>query len=225
MGLEKILNRIHAEGEQQAAGLMHQAEENACALLDQARAEANGIYKAAYREALLPAEGACARLLNEARFEANCLRGDACEQFIEAVLAQLRMRIGRARESIHYPQVMRRLLREVLPATNGRMPLSERVIIEADPRDRILITRLAEEMNLNVEVHYVLECLGGLNACTIDRSMRVVNTLDSRMERALPHLRRVLASQFEETISRQSGVETEPAGQQNSEKATEGHPA
>lgn len=214
MSLEIILSRIRADGEQQARQIIHQAEEDACLVLEQARQEAGQIYQAAYREALLPSEGECARRINEASFEASCLLGQARERFIEAALYALRERLNHIRETDGYAQVLGRGLREVLPPENGRRSLRERVSLEADPRDRALLEHLLAESGLDLEVRYTLTCMGGINACSEGLGERVVNTLDSRLERALPYLRRELAHRFEEVTGQQSEPLPEMAGEQ-----------
>ena len=198
MSLDKILERIRLDGERQAADIVLQADEEACLILEQARQEAAALYQSAYREALFHAEGDCSRLLNEARFEASCLAGQAREQFIEAALEGLHTRLERARESPDYPQALHRIALETLPPENGIVPQRERVVLEADPRDRAALEVILRRAGLDIEVRYTLECLGGVVACAPDGGSRVVNTLESRLERALPYLRRMLARMFEE---------------------------
>jgi vacuolar-type H+-ATPase subunit E/Vma4 len=47
-------------------------------------------------------------------------------------------------------------------------------------------------------VSYELECNGGLIAGSIDGQIVVINTVETRLERAIPSLRRNLAALFEE---------------------------
>lgn len=212
MSLEKIIERIRAEGEQQAEKIARQAEEEACAVLEQAQQKAGDAYQEAFREAQRPAGGECARLLNEARFEASCMLGQAREHFIDSVIDSLRIRLACIRDSGDYAQILRRQLREVMPPENGGLPTSERIRLEADPRDREALAEILREAGLEIEVRYTLECLGGLNAYSPGHGSTVVNTLDSRLERALPYLRRELARQFEAYASPAGEPATEAAG-------------
>lgn len=198
MSLEKILARIRLAGEQQAAEIVRKAEEEASTLLEQARLNATEVYQNGFQEAQLPAESECFRIINEAHFKASCIVGQAREDFIDRVLASLRQRLSHVRESEGYARVMRRLLSEVLPEANGKAPLDELVQLEADPRDRELLKRLLEETGLDVEVACTLESLGGVNACSAGRRTHMKNTIDSRLEQALPYLRYELALRFEE---------------------------
>jgi vacuolar-type H+-ATPase subunit E/Vma4 len=53
-------------------------------------------------------------------------------------------------------------------------------------------------MGLNTPVNYELECIGGLIASSVDGEIVVINTLEARLDRAIPSLRRYLAAIFEE---------------------------
>ncbi len=202
MSLEKILDCIHADGERQAAEIRQQAEQEVRSVQAQARKEAGAIYQAARRDALRPAEGACARLRNEARFEAECLLGAASTHFIDSSLESLRRSLEHIRESDNYSEALRGLLLEILPGLNGRVQLGQRIHLQADPRDRPLLEQLLREEGLDVPVDYCLNCWGGLIMLAdceaqSESSTRVVNTLESRLERALPYLRNSLAAMFE----------------------------
>lgn len=212
MSLEKILERIRIQSEQKSAEIVRQAEEEACTLLAQAQLKANAVYEEAFREAQRPAEGECARLLNEARFEADCVLGQTREHFIDTVIHRLRERLACIRESANYAQILGRQLREVLPPENGSVPAREQMILETDPRDCELMAELLLKAGLPFEIRGTLECMGGVNATSPGRGSTVVNTLDSRLERALPYLRRELARQFLEHTSLASEAVAGTAG-------------
>jgi vacuolar-type H+-ATPase subunit E/Vma4 len=52
-------------------------------------------------------------------------------------------------------------------------------------------------MGLELLVSYELNCQGGLVARSADSRVVAINTLDSRLERAIPYLRRVVTTLFE----------------------------
>jgi vacuolar-type H+-ATPase subunit E/Vma4 len=68
----------------------------------------------------------------------------------------------------------------------------------ADPRDRSLVENILQEMGLEIPVSYEVECIGGLIAGSADGEIVVINTMEARLERAIPNLRRYLAALFEE---------------------------
>jgi len=201
VGLEAIIDQIRADGQAQVDQILRQAECDARSILEQAQQEGGAIYQAAYQDAIQPSASECARVLNQARFEANCLLGQARENFITAVLEKLYQRMEHARASADYTRAMRGYLVEVLPGENGLYPLDERLRLQADPRDRDLLSELLRDEAMAVEVEYVLQCWGGINGVTVDGKARLVNTLETRVESAVPILRKELAKQFERQTS------------------------
>lgn len=201
MSLEAILDQIRADGHAQIQQILQQAECEAQAILEQARQEAGGIYQAAYQTALQPSAGECARVLNQARFEARCLLGEVREDYITTVMKRLYQRLEQARASTDYVEAMRCYLVEVLPRGNGQVPLSERVLLQADPRDKNLFEGLLREDSQGIDIDYVLQCWGGLIAVSNDGTTRMINTLETRLESAAPFLRKELANRFERQIA------------------------
>lgn len=200
MGLEKILERIQASGQAQAAEILDDARHQAQVILENARAEAEQRRRDAYQETLAPAAGECAHIRNEANFIANCVPGLVRERFLETVFKQVQEQISCVRSAPVYPDALRKMLREVLPKDNGQHNLKTRIVLQANPRDKALLEDLLRECNLDAPVEYTLNCWGGLNACAPDGSWRMVNTIESRLERASPYLKQSLAAWIEREI-------------------------
>ena len=69
--------------------------------------------------------------------------------------------------------------------------------LEASPDDRVLLEGLLHSLELYLPVSHPLNCWGGLVAKSEDGRIVVINTLEARLERAVPYLRRYLAAFFE----------------------------
>jgi vacuolar-type H+-ATPase subunit E/Vma4 len=54
------------------------------------------------------------------------------------------------------------------------------------------------DLGLTLPINYNLDCWGGLIAQSEDGRVVVINTLETRLERAIPYLRRYLAALYEE---------------------------
>lgn len=201
MSLEAILEQIRSDGQAQVEQILHMAECDAKAILEKAQQEAGMIYQKAYQEALQPSAGECARLINQAQFEARCSLGRSREDFISTVLNHLYQRLEQARASEEYVRAMRGYLLEVLPAKNMQVPSSEPVRLQADPRDKNLLDEIVREDTPGIDVDYVLQCWGGLIAVTGDGRSRLINTLETRLESAAPVLRKGLADRFEKSLN------------------------
>jgi vacuolar-type H+-ATPase subunit E/Vma4 len=91
--------------------------------------------------------------------------------------------------------VLRRLTQEAVAelASGG----TEKIELVADPRDETLLQNINQELNLDLPVSHELNCWGGLVAKSEDGRVVVVNTFESRLERATVYLRHHLASLFE----------------------------
>lgn len=201
MSLQAILEQIRQAALAQAQEIRDQAEQEAEAALAEARARAEQVYQTAYRQALAPEAAQSARIRNQARFEAECLVGRAREQLVNQALERVRGQLAAMRSSGKYPEVLRRILYELLPGDNGLHDLSHILILEADPRDRDLLEHLLKEKVLDVQVDYSLSCWGGLCARSPDGTVRMINTLEARLERALPYLKRRLPAVFDPQLA------------------------
>jgi vacuolar-type H+-ATPase subunit E/Vma4 len=71
----------------------------------------------------------------------------------------------------------------------------------ADLRDRELLQNILDDLRLDLPVSYELNCWGGLIAKSEDGRVVVINTFESRLERATAFLRSHLAVLFEEEQS------------------------
>lgn len=198
MGLQAILERIRNTGEAQVQEIRTQSERDVQAILSEAQAEAQQEYQAAYRQGVEPEAGACARILNQARFEAVCLAGQARESLVEAALVEVYRQLQEARSRPDYPVVLRQMLLEVLPGQNGLHSVEDRLILEADVRDREILERLLREANLPTPVEYCLHSWGGLIARSPDGTTRLVNTLEARLEQVLLYLKQQMVARFEQ---------------------------
>lgn len=197
MSLEAILEQIQQAGDAQVQEILAQAKQEVMRALAEARAKSEQEYQATYRQALAPEAAQSARISNQARFEAECLVGQARERLVEQVLGRVREQLSNLRGSDLYPEVLLRILYELLPGENGLHNLAHNLIIEADPRDRDLLERLLREKAIDVPVEYNLSCWGGLCTHSPDGTVRMINTLESRLERALLFLKQRLAASFD----------------------------
>jgi vacuolar-type H+-ATPase subunit E/Vma4 len=122
------------------------------------------------------------------------------EALVDTALEQCRGQLADFRANPVYPQVLRRLLQEALAELENCLAASESgrgICLEADPRDRDTIGVFLTELGLSLTVDYTLSTWGGLIARSEDGRVAVINTLEARLERATPYLRRSLAALFE----------------------------
>lgn len=198
MSLEAILAAIRASGEKQIEEIEQRARSEAEVILADARREADKARQDARARAVMPAYGERARIIHRARLTRLRTVGDVREAAVDAALEQTRHALAGLRADSGYPAILQRLTKQALSELQGSMEDITRARLEVDPRDEELMARILRELDLRLSVTYNLECWGGLIARSEDGRIVVINTLESRMERAMPFLRRYLAALFEE---------------------------
>ena len=198
MSLEAILAAIEASGEAEAARLRAEAEARAQRILDEAERKASTVREEARRAALRPAAGERARRLHQAKLEALRRVGEVRTRLVDAALAETRQRLACLRTGPDYPLILRRLIEEAIDALGEEERHSRAAVLEADPRDDVSLQRILDELSLDVSVVFSLDGWGGVVARSGDGRIVVTNTLEARLERATPFLRRHLAAVFEQ---------------------------
>jgi V/A-type H+/Na+-transporting ATPase subunit E len=196
MSLEAILAAIRASSEQQVEALERQAATEAAAILEAARQEADRVRREACARAALPAHREHARIIHRARLLHLRTVGDAREAAIDAALEAARSRLADTRSDAGYPVVLKLLTEEALAELESSLEDVARARLEADPRDEAILAPLLKQLDLHAAAGYSLDCWGGIVARSEDGRITVINTLESRLERATPFLRRYLAALF-----------------------------
>jgi vacuolar-type H+-ATPase subunit E/Vma4 len=197
MSLYAILESIRASGDSQVRKIEAQAYIQCNEILANARLEAEQVKIDAHKKAVAPAFKERARMIQRARLEALQILGDVREEFVKAALSQIHTQLANTRTGNSYPQILHRLVEEALAELDGSLTAPRNVQLEADPRDREVLESVLHDLGLELSVRYELNCWGGLNARSQDGRIVAINTLEARLERATPYLRRYLSALFE----------------------------
>jgi len=197
VSLLAILDAIRESGQVQ----VHEIEERGYRQIHEmrmnARLDAERIEEEALSAAAAPAISERARILHHARLEALRITGNERDALVDAALGQTRGHLEGLRTDAAYPAVLRRLTQEALNELAGSLEKPRGARLEADPRDREQMESILSDLGFKLEVSYCLSCWGGMVAKSQDSRVVVVNTLEARLERATPYLRRYLAALFE----------------------------
>jgi vacuolar-type H+-ATPase subunit E/Vma4 len=184
MALQHILEAIAAEAEAEATAILRRVEVEAAEQRAAAEQQA-----AARRQQLLAAAEAQAaqersRLLHRAHLDTIRRLVEVQEQAFLAALAAAKTELARLRRQPEYAAVFAALLREALAVSD------ELTVVRVDPRDAELAAALVGATHT---IEPTLTTWGGVIALSRDGRVMVENTLESRLERALPDLRALLA--------------------------------
>ncbi len=197
MSLQAILEKIRASGDAQVQEIEKNTQSQVKAILAQAQMEAHQIEEDSCTTASAPAIAERARIFHRAHLESLRIVGDVREDLVDTAITCAHERITSIRADSSYPSVLCKLTEEALTelAPDGKAQLL------ADPRDMALLKSILEDLKLDLPVSYELNCCGGLIAKSEDGRVVVINTFESRLERAAAFLRRHLAALFEEEES------------------------
>jgi V/A-type H+-transporting ATPase subunit E len=206
VSLQGILNAIQATGENQAREIQEDAQAQAQQILAQAGTEAERLRQRSRQSAAAPASEERLRILHQAKLEALQVVNDAREELIDEVLRESRARLAEIRKDLGYPKLLRRLTREALAELRGSLKEDAVIWLQADPRDRSPLQSILTELGPEVQTGYGLDCWGGVVCRSEDGRVVVVNTLEGRLDCAVPHLHRHLGALFEGDRSHEGGA-------------------
>jgi vacuolar-type H+-ATPase subunit E/Vma4 len=203
MSLDVILEAIEATGEAEAARQHAETEARVQQILAEATRVAATRREDRRRDTLLPAAGERSRRLHQARLEALRTTGAARERLVEEVLAETRRRLASIRADLDYPAILCRLTEEAVAVLGDEIADGSQPHLEADPRDEALLRRILSQLGLRITVTTPLACWGGVIVKSGSGQIVATNTLEARLERATPFLRRELAALMESQLLRQ----------------------
>lgn len=207
MSLDTILSAIEASGESQLAQLQRETETRIVQILEEGKQQATSRKEEARQTALNPVAGERARRLHQARLEALNTVATAREKLIASTLEQTRTHLMELRSEPLYRRVLQGLIEEAIrvlgegeindaASINGRQPW-----LEVDACDEALVRTILSDLQIGLAIKSTLECWGGVSASSGDGRIVVTNTLEARLEQALPYLRQDLAAFFETTCT------------------------
>jgi vacuolar-type H+-ATPase subunit E/Vma4 len=107
-------------------------------------------------------------------------------------------RLADLRRDAQYPAVLRRLIEEAVHLLGENGSQTGRVVLASDARDEALVRTIARDLDLDVAIEPTLDGWGGIVLRSADGRIRVTNTLESRLEHAMPLLYRELGTFFED---------------------------
>jgi V/A-type H+-transporting ATPase subunit E len=100
------------------------------------------------------------------------------EAIFSTAFGDAEQRLSHVRKDPKYPDILKNLTREAVGALGG-----ETFRIHIDKRDEKLLKKILSELHLSGEVIADLQCSGGLVVSTQNESVKISNTLESRLER------------------------------------------
>jgi len=197
MSLTAILAAIERASAEEIDQLQIETQAQVQRLLADAEREAALRREQIRDEIVQHISGQRAGRLHRACLDALRIKASARDALMAQTLTLSKERLADLRHDTRYPVVMRRLIEEAVHLLGENGVQTGRVVLVIDPRDEALIQSIARDLDLDVSIETTLEGWGGIVLLSEDGRISVTNTLESRIERAMPLLYRELGTFFE----------------------------
>lgn len=206
MSLQAVLDAIRESGAAQIRAIEADAQAQAREILDAAQTEAVHLREDARLATFAPASRDGIHAAQQAQYQALQTVVGVREALVDAAIQRTQEQVATLRSDPAYPAILCRLVNEALTDLQQSLSDDSPIRLEADPRDRMRLGPVVQAFGL--DVRYTLNSWGGVIASSDDGRITVFNTLESRLERAMPYLRRCLAAQF--NLAEQAEVSADP---------------
>lgn len=200
MSVEDILQALDEECRAECQEIFRRAEQEAKQILEKAQEEAESIRQARLARIRAEAQSEATSILYSARLRAKNSIIQAKERMAEKALREAVQAMDALRSREDYPEVLSRLIEEGLSRLGGR------VVVHVDPADRGLAEDILRRLGVDFEVRADIETRGGAVLSDPEERVRVINTVEERLNRAREKLRlQVSALLFGEEVEAAAG--------------------
>ena len=179
MAYENLLKSVEESAQEKERELRERARTAVLAVDEEAKKQARAIQQALLADAEKAATIEKNKLmyLVKAENKEHVIR--IKETIFSKAFAGAEQRLSLVRNDPQYPAIFRNLTTEAVGALGG-----EKFKIHVDKRDEQLLKKTLSELKLSGEISTDLQSSGGLVVSTPDESVRIANTVESRLERA-----------------------------------------
>ena len=179
MAYENLLKSVEESAQEKERELRERARTAVLAVDEEAKKQARAIQQALLADAEKAATIEKNKLmyLVKAENKEHVIR--IKETIFSKAFAGAEQRLSLVRNDPQYPAIFRNLTAEAVGALGG-----EKLKIHVDKRDEQLLKKTLYELKISGEISMDLQSAGGLVVSTPDESVKIANTVESRLERA-----------------------------------------
>ena len=201
MDIQAIINGIVTAGEQEIALIESKAEAQVRSIRSAAEAEADKQKDRILKDAHVRLNRTQAVISQRAAMQALQMHANARQKLILMVLEKARVDMDTIRTKAEYPSIMGVLIHDAIHAILPSLVREQKMILHVDKRDESALDSIEIPFKDRVLVQCDIHCSGGCEVESDDGMVRVLNTFESRFERALPQVQQDLSVYFEEKIT------------------------
>lgn len=188
MSLAEILSAMENEVDAEISRLEEQTAATVAQIRTAAEQDAQAIRERHRENNLQPLQRERSQRLNQARISNLRAIGQARESLFQEAIQMAQSRLSDIRQEPDYAKILQALAEEALAQINSNP------VLHGDPRDKGVLSHLFP----GIKVEYDLHTIGGVAAYSEDGRIVVMNTLESRLERAQAILRPAIMPLFTE---------------------------
>jgi len=195
MSIEDILQALDDQCRQECQEIFSRAEAEAKQTLDKAEIEADAIRQARLDKVKAEARSETTSMLYTARLKSKNTIISIKEQVAEKALASADEDLQGLRSRQDYPAILEEMIGEGLTRISGK------VLVHVDPADKEVAEAVMKKLAIDHELHTDVQTAGGAMVSDADGRVRIINTVEERLNRAREKLRMYVSGiLFEEEV-------------------------
>ncbi len=184
MAYEDLIKAIESIAQDRIRERRQKAESQAAEIILRAREQVPRITEPHRENAIRQAEIERNRLISGITRDTKLQVLQAKAEISDKVFEVAGRELEKSRHRPHYEASFRSFLQESLEEMSG-----EKVRIHIDPQDEAICRNILKEFSSDPEIVSDLHCAGGLNVSSLDETFIVLDTIESRLDKAKESLR------------------------------------
>jgi vacuolar-type H+-ATPase subunit E/Vma4 len=183
MSIEDILQALDDQCRQECQEIFSRAEAEAKQILDKAQIEAEAIRQTRLDKVKAEAQSETTSMLYTARLKSKNTVISIKEKVVEKVLASAEEDLRGLRSRQDYPAILEEMVREGLTRISGK------VLVHVDQADKQVAEAVMKKLAIEYDLLTDIQAAGGAVISNADGRVRIVNTVEERLNRAREKLR------------------------------------
>ena len=188
--LERTIDKVLSQKESELISKLDSAYQESLRNLDSSKSKLGSEYMAILENAKKQAENLRRQIVGSSRLAARNNQLILVEESVKTVFEMVRKRL----QTLHKEQAYEKLLKQALLNSLNEIGKND-LIIECNRTDYALVRKLVDSINKEKKTKMVvadknIDILGGIRAISSDRTLTYDDSIDSRIERLKPLIRK-----------------------------------
>jgi V/A-type H+/Na+-transporting ATPase subunit E len=179
MAYENLLKSVEESAQERERDLREKARKAVQAISEDTRSQASAIQQSFLEEAKKTAAIEKNKSIYITKGENKEKLIKTKEKIYSTAFSEAEQRLLPIRKNPEYPAILKNLTREAIGAIG-----QEEFLVHIDKQDEQLIGGILSDLNSHAKIIPDLHCSGGLVVSTPNGSIKISNTIESRLERA-----------------------------------------